>query len=172
MTLIRHIGRWASIKWYFTDALSRRIPSLFYNVSVFPKDPLLTFKGGQAGLDLGADTGAPEGFRAISVSTLGPGTKHRLVDAKVGGSLAEAHPGSSGQGDGLGLELLGVGLPDLGLGLVVGGGSGLDGHPMSGFPLIRRSSKPGEDHCDSGRAKIFGGELRRIVRYSSDVTGG
>ena len=47
---------------------------------------------------------------------------------------------------GLNLELLRVGLPDLGFGLGVGGWGGHRGHPLSGFTLIRRSNKPGEDH--------------------------
>ena len=47
---------------------------------------------------------------------------------------------------GLNLELLGVGLPDLGFGLGVGGWGGYDGHPRDGFLLITRSNKPAEEH--------------------------
>lgn len=44
----------------------------------------------------------------------------------------------------LSFEIFGVGLPSLGLGPVVSGGSGHGEYPMIGFPLIRRTRKLGE----------------------------
>jgi hypothetical protein len=76
---------------------------------------------------------------------------------KVGGGLAEAHAGPLGQGYGLNLELLGVGLPDLGFGLGVAGLDGYGGHPGGAFLLghkvnqTRRGSQHHTLTLDSGQ---------------------
>ena len=74
-----------------------------------------------------------------------PLPEHRLIDPQVGGGLSKGHPRPPGQGYRLGLELLGVGLPVFWLRRLAVGGTGHGGHPRGVFPLIRRSSKPGED---------------------------
>lgn len=84
------------------------------------------------------------GVTAVQFSTLGPLPEHRLVDAKVKSGFPKDHPRPPGQRYGLGLELHGIGHLTHWLRRMTAGGTGHGGHPRGGFPLIRRSTKPGD----------------------------